>query len=69
MATFRENLLARRDRIAEELAGTRIGDSNEFVLRRYEELQYLVQILSAIDTLEADAANDAPYEIITIGET
>lgn len=67
MATFRENLLTRRDNIALELAATRNTDTNEYVLRLWEELRRLDELLAS-NVLDADGEG-APFEKETRGIT
>jgi hypothetical protein len=63
----REDLLTRVASLATELAASRDGDSNEYVIRRWQELEYAINLIQKLDAVtEVDAG---PFEVITQGDT
>lgn len=69
MASFRENLMTRRANIATELAAVRNTDTNEYVLRLWEELRRLDLLLQS-PMVEASANESfGPFEEASRGIT
>ena len=72
MATIdaiRTNVLARLLSASEELSDSEDGDTNEYVMRRYEEFERWMKQLKLLDDLAAsETETPGPYEIITRGE-
>lgn len=67
MATVIENLQTRIANLAAELAGSADGDTNEYVMRRWQELKEAIAAIKDYDTLTA--TDPGEYEILSIGET
>lgn len=70
MATFRDNLIARRDRIGVELAAVVNTDRHiQYKQGLYEELRWIISMLnsSTIDQVSGD--NLKPFEVETRGIT
>lgn len=71
VAEIKANILERLSAASAELAASADTDTNEYVLRRYDEFLKAIELLARIETLEGTESDDlpGPYEIITQGET
>ena len=67
MATMRQNFRTRLVNIFQELADSADTDTNERVMRRWEELEAADKISKILERLEAVEVDKSPgdYEIIT----
>lgn len=65
--TLRDDLITRLTNAASELAASEDGDTNEHVMRRWDEFDRALKILERLDAVTDSPAG--PYEIITRGET
>ena len=68
-AEIKADLLSRLTTAANELAASGDGDTNEYVMRRYDEFERALAILEKLDLLTSETETPGPYEIITQGET